>query len=74
MKSIEFAASLCIMFIMIVVKNEVTEELNIGEIMMGGNDELLRKIFSEGSYKKALQSWLPFLNKRGYLDSVIKKE
>jgi hypothetical protein len=46
------------------------------EIFMSGgnNPELLKRIYGNDCYKKAVKLWLPFLNKRGFLDCLIVDE
>lgn len=57
---------------MFIVKYDSQEEMNM-EILMsqGGNPEVLDRIYGNEIYKKALKLWLPFLNKRGFLDTLI---
>lgn len=60
---------------MAIVKYESTEEINLENLMMGDdNSEAFDRIYKNENYKKALKLWLPLLNSRGYLDTLIKKE
>jgi thiamine kinase-like enzyme len=69
-----FLAGSCIMFILFVVKYDSPEEINM-EVMMGAEDpEMMHRIYNNECYKKGLKLWLPFLNKRGFLDTMIKSE
>lgn len=36
------------------------------------NPELLDAIFNGDGFKKAMQLWLPFLDKRGFLEKMIR--
>lgn len=49
-------------------------EINIEQFISGSDPEMLDRIYSNKNYKKALNLWLPFLNKRGFLDRMIVKE
>lgn len=64
------------MFILTIVKNESTEEVNLEMIMGQSEDEeklerMYKRIYENETYKKAVKTWLPFLNKRGFLDSML---
>lgn len=43
-------------------------------MMTGISQETLHNIYGNPIYKKALTVWLPFLDKRGYLDRLIDDE
>lgn len=60
------------MFILFIVKNDSPEEINI-ETMMSADADLYRFYNAEG-YKKAAKLWLHFLNKRGFLDTLIDEQ
>lgn len=63
------------MFILFVVKYDSAEEINMEEMMGGGmSQEKMKEIYSNPIYKKALLAWLPFLNKRGFLDTLLIDE
>lgn len=63
------------MFILFVVKYDAPEEIDLQTMMMGGeNPDMYRRIYYNENYKKAITLWLPFLNKRGFLDTLIKPE
>jgi hypothetical protein len=55
--------------IMFVCKYNAQEEINMGELFSGVIDDAsLKRIYSNDNYLKALESWLPFMEERGYLD------
>lgn len=62
------------MFILFVVKNSSSEEINL-EMMMTGGDitNMLDRVYNDPNYTKAVKLWLPFLNERGLLDALIEK-
>lgn len=59
------------MFILFVVKYDSPEEINIEMMMTGGGDDpnMMDRIYNNENYKAALKAWLPFLNRRGFLDA-----
>lgn len=63
------------MFILSIVKNESTEELNFETLMNNPDDKVVQevydRIYKNETYKKAMKTWLPFLNKRGFLDTLL---
>lgn len=63
------------MFILSIVKNESTEELNFETLMNNPDDKVVEeaydRIYKNETYKKAIKTWLPFLNKRGFLDTLL---
>jgi hypothetical protein len=63
------------MFILFVVKLESTEEISIETIMGQGDEpdlnEMYHHIYQNETYKRAIKMWLPFLNKRGFLDTLL---
>lgn len=63
------------MFLLFIVKYDSEEELN-AEMMFSGamSPEMLDRIFNNEIYKKAVLTWLPFLNKRGFLDALDIEE
>lgn len=63
------------MFVMFIVKNDSPEEMTLDQLM-GGNDnpEMLHRVYHNETYKKALKTWFPFMNKRGFLDTMMKKQ
>lgn len=67
------AACVCLMFILFVVKNDSPEEIDMQTMMSGDADTMYRFYNGEG-YKKAVKLWLHFLNKRGFLDTLIVEE
>lgn len=64
------------MFVMFIVKYDSNEELNL-ENMMDPESfdpiQIKRALFND-IYQKALRVWVPFLNKRGYLDKLLPRE
>ena len=66
------------MFILSIVKNESKEEINIETIMGQSSDaeaqEVYARIYGNDTYKRALKKWLPFMNKRGFLDTMLKSD
>jgi hypothetical protein len=68
------SACFCLMVTLFIVKYDSPEEMNM-EIFMGegGNPELLKRAYGNECYKAALKLWLPFMNKRGFLDGLVKK-
>lgn len=61
------------MFILFVVKNDSPGEMTI-ETMMTGDSEIMHRVYNGECYKKAVKLWLHFLNKRGFLDTLIIEE
>lgn len=68
-------AASCLMMILFVVKYESDEEVNM-EIMFKAGDitDIAERVYNNDTYKKAVKLWLPFLNKRGFLDALMKPE
>lgn len=63
------------MFILFVVKYDSPEEISMETMMMGGdNPEMYQRIYYNDFFKKAVTTWLPFLNKRGFLDTLLKEK
>ena len=58
---------------MFVVKYDSDQELDISQMFdqTKGDPEALINAFNNPIYKKAVQTWLPFLDKRGYLDTFL---
>lgn len=69
---------MCLMFILSIVKNESTEEINLETIMGQSSDaeaqEVYSRIYGNDTYKRALKKWLPFMNKRGFLDTLLTSD
>lgn len=69
---------MCLMFILSIVKNESTEEINLETIMGQSSDaeaqEVYSRIYGNDTYKRALKKWLPFINKRGFLDTLLTSD
>lgn len=63
------------MFILFVVKYDSPEEILMENLLMGGdNPEMYQRVYYNDIYKKAVTLWLPFLNNRGFLDTLLKSE
>lgn len=66
---------MCLLAILIVVKNDLNEELDFQTMIMGeGDPKAVSRLYNNETYKKALKIWLPFLNKRGFLDVLIVQD
>lgn len=65
---------MCIMFILFICKYDDANVMSI-DTVMNNDDEAARKmmktIYRNKNYKKAVTLWLPFLNERGFLDTMI---
>lgn len=60
--------------ILSVVKYDSPEELSIEVLMAGGDDEEMKaRVYNNENFRKAVKLWLPFIDKRGFLDALIKK-
>lgn len=69
---------MCLMFILSIVKNDSSEELNL-EVIMGESNEaevldIYKRIYGNETFKKAVKIWLPFMNKRGFLDTLLTSD
>lgn len=64
------------MFILFVVKFDANGEFNIENMMDPEkfDEETMRGGFMNDFYQKALKVWLPFLNKRGFLDKLLPND
>lgn len=63
------------MLLLFVVKYDSPEEINLEMILSGSdNPEMMDRVFNNDNYKNAVKLWLKFLNKRGYLDMLIKQD
>lgn len=58
---------------MFVVKYDSTQELDISQMFdhTKGDHEAFLNAFKNPIYKKAVETWLPFLDKRGFLDTFL---
>lgn len=68
--------TVCILFMLFIFKYDSNEELNLKMIMGQVEDvEELEKfyvrIYRNETYKKAIKTWLPFLNEKGYFDCML---
>lgn len=63
---------MCLIMILFVVKYSSNEEINMEIIMSGGDASMIDRIYNNENYKKAVKSWLPFLDERGFLDTLIE--
>lgn len=67
------------MYVLTIIKNESSEEIDLA-LMMGQSDDeeklenFYKRIYENETYKKAIKAWLPFLNKRGFLDTMLPKD
>ena len=68
-----FFAGICLMFVLFVCKLNSEKEISIDQLFVGGEkaEELSRFIYDNEYYAKACKTWLPFLNRRGFLDSLL---
>lgn len=69
---------MCLMFILSIVKNDSSEEINL-EVIMGESNEaevldIYKRIYGNETFKKAVKIWLPFMNKRGFLDTLLTSD
>lgn len=69
-------SAVCIMFMLFIFKYDCKEELNLQMIMgqVDDKDEMARvyqRIYGNETYMKALKAWLPFFDKKGFLDVMI---
>jgi hypothetical protein len=59
--------------IMFVCKYTSEQELNMADMFSGQiSEEIMHLMYRNENYLKALESWLPFLEQRGYLNKVKK--
>lgn len=60
-------------FVMFVAKYDSNEDLDIEKIMNADkyDEKVVYAAFNNDNYKNALKTWLPFFNKRGYLDTLL---
>lgn len=65
--------TLCLMFILFVVKYDSNEEVTMEDLMRGGEaqEKLLDRIYKIENYTNAIKVLLPFMRKRGFLDAMI---
>ena len=61
------------MFIMFVTKYDSSEEISLEDMMKAENPDpnLYLRAYRNENYKKAIKLWLPFLDERGYLDTML---
>lgn len=61
------------MFVMFIAKYDSDKELDLAQIFdpTKSSPDTLIGAFNNPIYKKALALWLPFLDKRGYLDAFL---
>lgn len=63
------------MFITAFVKYNSSKEIDLADMISGPeNPEMLERLYNNEHFKKALTLWLPFLNKRGFLDALLKRD
>lgn len=74
-KNFFFAACGNLIILLSIVKNDSPEVLNFDMIMSKTDDPVvMNRVYKNANYVKALKPWLEFLDKRGYLDTMIKQE
>lgn len=57
------------------MKYNSSHEIDISDLISGEeNPEMLERLYNNENFKKTMQLWLPFLNKRGFLDTMIKED
>jgi hypothetical protein len=61
------------MFVLFIAKYDGSDDLDLQKIMDPDkmDIEIVHNAFNNEIYKKALKTWLPFLNNRGYLDTLL---
>jgi hypothetical protein len=61
------------MYVLFVVKYDSNEQLDAGLVTdpAKSDPEIVHKAFNNEIYRNALRTWLPFLNKRGFLDTLL---
>lgn len=61
------------MFILSIVKHDSADDLDMTVLTSGSEEgfKMLIKCYQNENYKKALTAWLPFLDERGFLDTLI---
>lgn len=62
---------------MFVTRYESSEVIDMGELFSKGESmskEFYERIYCNETFKAAVRSWLPFLEERGYLDSLLPNE
>lgn len=59
------------MLLLLIVKNDAQEEFDVNDLLNAQDVEFLKSTYRSDSYRKALRTWLPFFNERGYLDNMI---
>lgn len=66
---------MCIMFILFICKYDNAIVMSINTVMNNddeGAQKMIKAIYRNENYKKAVTLWLPFLNERGFLDTVVR--
>lgn len=60
------------MFMLTVMKYNLDDAVSVGLLLSEiGNSEIMDKVFKNDQFKKAVKTWLPFLNKRGFFDPLM---
>lgn len=61
------------MFILFIAKYESSEEIDLEDLMkaISPNEEIYYRAYRNETFKKAVKTLLPFLEARGYLDSLL---
>ena len=62
-----------VMSVMLIIKYESNTDLNIEALMdpTKSDAKVMEEAFSGKLYQESLKIWLPFLNKRGFLDTLL---
>jgi hypothetical protein len=61
-----------VMGIMFICKYSAEEEINMGDMFSGAmDDETLARFYKNENFLKSLETVLPLLEARGYLDRVV---
>ena len=60
------------MFVLFVCKLNSEKEVSMDQLFKGGDEAeaLLKVIYNNEIFAKAIKTWLPFLNERGYLETM----
>lgn len=63
----------CLMMTLFVCKFNSDKEFAIDQLFLGGDqaEGLLKIIYNNEQYANACKTWLPFLNRRGFLDCML---
>lgn len=61
------------LYVLISAKYESTQEYDLDYLTLNDqkDPEFFERIFGNETYKKAVKTWLPLLDERGYLDRML---